>query len=81
MNLTALAVADVRGAPLPPPRRARRTATWCQPLDDVRAARQAGVSLARWARFAARCDTFSSLSLADPMPFVRGRVLASLRPH
>ena len=78
VNLPALAVADVRGEARPAPRAVQRTATWCQPLDDIRAAREAGLPLSRWARFASRCDTYSSLSVADPMPFVRGRILAGV---
>lgn len=79
VNLPAIAVADVTGRERPAVRPARRSATWCQPLDDVRAAREAGLPLTRWARFAARCTTFSSVSLLDPMPIVRSRVLPGLR--
>lgn len=85
VNLPALAVADVTGRPVRPAPAARRTATWCVPLDDVRAAREAGLPMRDWARFAARCDTYSSVSLLDPLPFVRGRLLPGvarkLRPR
>lgn len=70
-NLPALVVADLTGRPRaavgPPP-----CATWCRPVRDLAAARNAGESLASWARFALRCDVLSSVALDDPMPFVRG---------
>jgi predicted ATP-grasp superfamily ATP-dependent carboligase len=79
VNLPALVYADLTGRPRPPGRRATRRIAWCIPLSDLRAAHAAGLSLGAWLRWALRCDAYSGLALADPMPFVRGALWQACR--
>ena len=72
VNLPALVIADLVGAPRPAVGRVRAGVTWCQPVRDVRAARAHGVPLRAWLRFLATCDAPSNLVVRDPLPFVRG---------
>jgi predicted ATP-grasp superfamily ATP-dependent carboligase len=72
VNLPALVHADLTGGPRPAVRTARAGATWCFHLYDALAAREQGVPLRRWLRFAASADAMSTFSWTDPLPFVRG---------
>ena len=74
VNLPALVIADLAGAPRPSISPVRAGVTWCQPVRDVRAARAHGLSLHEWMRFLATCDAPSNLVARDPLPFVRGLV-------
>ena len=54
---------------------------WCTPLDDWRAAKESGVSLASWLAWALGCEVKSRFAWDDPMPFLRpklNRVLSRL---
>jgi predicted ATP-grasp superfamily ATP-dependent carboligase len=68
VNIPALVYADLAGRPRPAAQ-ARSGVCWCHPKDFL-AARQAGVPLARWARWAATCEAKAFWSWEDPLPFV-----------
>jgi predicted ATP-grasp superfamily ATP-dependent carboligase len=72
MNVPALYHADVTGRPRPAFGPVRPGARWVQPSYDVRAARQVGVPLGAWLRWARGCDAVSGLSASDPLPFFPG---------
>jgi D-aspartate ligase len=72
VNLPALVHADLTGAPRPEGRRAGRRVAWCQPLTDLRAAYEAGMSPLAWLRWARQCRAVSGLAPDDPLPFIRG---------
>jgi D-aspartate ligase len=72
VNLPALVHADLTGTPRPAGRRAVRRVAWCQPLTDLRAAYEAGMSPLAWLRWARRCRAVSGLAPDDPLPFIRG---------
>ena len=44
---------------------------WCRPWKDFPAAREAGEPLFAWARWTIGCQAKSTLSIDDPLPFVR----------
>jgi D-aspartate ligase len=71
VNIPALVYADLTGAPRPAPARLRAGLRWCRPWKDFPAAREAGESLASWTRWTIGCEAKSTLSLDDPLPFVR----------
>jgi D-aspartate ligase len=71
VNLPALAYADLTGEPRPPSGPLRPGVTWCQPWDDRKAARAAGLSTVAWMTWAIRCDARSGAGWNDPMPFLR----------
>jgi len=79
LNLPALLYADVTGRPRPPGRRARPGARWCDPLPDLQAVREAGGSPRAWARWAAGCDAVSGWAWDDPLPFLAGTLLPTVR--
>jgi D-aspartate ligase len=58
-------------APLPR-RVARPGVSWCQLERDVLAAREAGMGVGRWALWAARADTRSTVDPVDPLPALAG---------
>lgn len=68
VNIPALVYADLTGRPRPAVQ-VRSGVCWCHPKDFL-AARQAGVPLARWARWAATCEAKAFWSWEDPLPFV-----------
>ena len=72
VNLPALVHADLTGSPRPDGRRATRRVAWCQPLTDLRAAYESGMSPLQWLRWARRCRAVSGLAPDDPLPFIRG---------
>jgi predicted ATP-grasp superfamily ATP-dependent carboligase len=72
VNLPALVHADLTGSPRPSGRRATRRVAWCQPLTDLRAAYESGMSPLAWLRWARRCRAVSGLAPDDPLPFIRG---------
>ena len=74
VNIPAIAYAEMAGLPRPPVGPARPGVTWCSPLDDARAARQAGMRPRAWLRFAATCDVRCGLSRADWRPAVEGMI-------
>ena len=79
VNLPALMVAELTGAPFPPLARARPGVRWMEPRQDVAAVREQGGSLVRWAPWALRCEAKSGAALDDPMPILRGKVWPRLR--
>jgi D-aspartate ligase len=80
VNIPALVVADLAGEPRPPAGPARPGVTWCDPAPDLSAAREHGISTARWLRWAAlSCDVTSATHWRDPMPFLRGKVWQRMR--
>ena len=68
VNIPALVYADLAGRARPAVQ-ARSGVRWCHPKDFL-AARQAGVPLTRWARWAATCEAKAFWSWEDPLPFV-----------
>jgi D-aspartate ligase len=72
VNLPALVHADLTGAPRPAGRRVVRPVAWCQPLTDLRAAYESGISPIAWLRWARRCRAVCGLAPDDPLPFIRG---------
>lgn len=78
VNLPALVFADLTGAPLPAPAQARPGMHWCYPWYDALAAREWGVSPARWLPWMLSCEAKSAVALDDPMPFLRGVLLRRL---
>lgn len=79
MNLAAVAYADLAGRPRPPLGPLRPGVRWCQPAEDFKAAREAGVPLRRWLRFLATCEARSVLAWDDPRPFLGGVLAPALR--
>ena len=78
VNIPAVVWADLTGTPRPARRTARPGVRWSRLELDVRAARQEGVGLGSWLRWALRTEIRSTLDPADPLPLVTGRVLAPL---
>lgn len=72
VNIPALVHADLTGAPRPAQSPLRAGTTWCDPVEDLRAARAVGGSARGWLRWARGCRARSSCALDDPLPFVRG---------
>jgi predicted ATP-grasp superfamily ATP-dependent carboligase len=71
VNIPAVVYADRAGERRPPAVRARAGMTWCLPWWDASVAPEHGISLRRWAGFAARCDARSLIAVDDPGPTVR----------
>jgi D-aspartate ligase len=69
VNVPALVHADLTGRPHPPGRRVRPGVRWCSP-HDLFAARNDGVSLARWLPWALGCEAKHAWARDDPMPFI-----------
>lgn len=72
VNIPALVHGDLTGRPRPRAVAARAGTTWVKPWRDPFAAREDGISLRRWMRWALRTETTSVLAWHDPMPFLRG---------
>jgi D-aspartate ligase len=71
VNIPALVYADLTGSPRPAVARLNAGVRWCRPWKDLPAARAAGMPLTTWASWTFRCEAKSTLSLDDPLPFVR----------
>jgi D-aspartate ligase len=71
LNIPALVYADLTGTPRPASTRAKAGVRWCRAWKDWPAAREAGMPLATWLSWAARCEAKSALSWSDPMPLLR----------
>jgi D-aspartate ligase len=78
VNLPAIAYADLTGRPRPGVASNPRRVMWCDPLQDLRAARAAGVPPLAWLRWLLRCRSISGLAWRDPLPFVRGKLGAAV---
>jgi predicted ATP-grasp superfamily ATP-dependent carboligase len=74
VNIPALVHGDLTGRPRPRAVSARPGTTWVKPWRDPVAAREDGISLRQWTRWALGADTTSVLAWDDPMPFLRGMV-------
>jgi predicted ATP-grasp superfamily ATP-dependent carboligase len=70
VNIPAVVWADLAGRPRPAVRPVRVGVSWCSSW-DLQAAREAGVPLARWLAWAARCEARSMMALDDPVPLLR----------
>jgi predicted ATP-grasp superfamily ATP-dependent carboligase len=73
VNLPAMVYADLTGHPRPAATAPRRV-VWCDPLQDVRAARTEGISPLAWLRWVRGCEAICGLARKDPLPFMRGRL-------
>lgn len=71
VNLPALVFRDLTAPGGPRPHDWRPGVHWCAPAHDLQAARAAGMPLARWLAWAARCEAKSGFALDDPLPLVR----------
>ncbi len=71
VNIPALVYADLAGSPRPPAMQVKAGVRWCRPWKDFPAARAAGMPLTRWASWTFACEAKSTLSLDDPLPFLR----------
>jgi D-aspartate ligase len=78
VNLPAFVLADLLGLPRPPRVPARPGVRWCRLEHDIRAARQDGLGYGAWLRWAAACETRSTLDPLDPLPLLGGKLLAPL---
>lgn len=74
LNLPAVVLADLTGTERPAPAEARPGVRWTSPIRDFRAARAQGWLVPSWIWWSVRCDTFQTMSLRDPLPFLRGAV-------
>jgi D-aspartate ligase len=70
VNIPALVYSDLCGLARPFVAPARAGVSWCRVWQDIRAARQAGMSFGAWARWAYNCDAKSAMAWDDPMPFL-----------
>ena len=68
-----LVQADLTARPRPAPAKARPGVCWCHISRDRLAARQSGVSTARWLAWVARCEA-KAITSDDPMPFLRPKL-------
>jgi D-aspartate ligase len=74
VNIPAVVYADLTGRPRPAAARARAGVRWLWPSADLRAAREAGVPLRTWLRWALGADANSAFALTDPAPLVARRL-------
>jgi D-aspartate ligase len=72
VNLPALVYADLIGRERPAALRSPRHVMWCEPLQDLRAARAERISPVAWLRWVRGCDAICGLAREDPLPFLRG---------
>ena len=72
VNLPAMVYADLVGLRRPPSGPVREGVRWCVGWKDRRAARDAGLPLRTWLRFAASAEATSVLDGTDPLPFLLG---------
>ncbi len=72
VNLPDLVYRDLVGLPRPPARRARPGVSWCSLPNDLFAARDERIGLARWLAWVLRCEAISAFAWTDPLPLVRG---------
>ena len=69
VNIPAVVYADLTGRPRHPVGHARPGVRWCSP-NDLFAARQERVSLARWVPWALSCEAKLAWAPDDPVPFL-----------
>jgi D-aspartate ligase len=74
VNLPAMVYADLTGREFPAAAPSPRRVTWCDPLQDLRAAHAQGISQLAWLRWARGCDAICGLAWEDPLPFLRGKL-------
>ncbi len=79
VNIPALVYADLTATKRPQSSQARAGVRWCRIWKDFPAARNAGVPLAHWLDFTARCEAKSGFSWDDPMPLPRAALHRSIR--
>ena len=70
VNLPAEVWSDLTGLPVPRRTRPRATASWCSPW-DLQTAREWGVPVHAWLRWAATVEARSMADWRDPAPFLR----------
>jgi D-aspartate ligase len=79
VNLPAMVYADLTGRERPPARAEAAGVVWCDPLQDLRAARGAGISPLAWLRWLSGCAAVCGLAREDPQPFLRGKLWPAVR--
>jgi len=70
VNLPALVYGDLIGAPRPRMVPVHAGYRWCKPWKDHSAARESGMSLAKWVPWVLRCEAKSGLAWDDPVPVI-----------
>ncbi len=70
-NIPAIVYADLAGRPRPPATRVKAGVRWCRAWKDFPAARAGGLPLHAWTPWFIGCETKSTLSWDDPLPFLR----------
>jgi predicted ATP-grasp superfamily ATP-dependent carboligase len=71
VNLPGIAYADLTGTSAGPPPSPKVGLTWCKPWHDVLAARESGMTLLAWSRWAWTTDAKRAVSRDDPWPLAR----------
>ncbi|MGI9609927.1 MAG: ATP-grasp domain-containing protein [Acidimicrobiia bacterium] len=69
VNIPEMVMHDLTHGPPPPGTRVatpERLTTWCKPWEDVFAARDHGIGIGEWIRWAWKCDSKRALSIHDP---------------
>ncbi len=72
VNVPELAFRDLVGLPRRSPGPARAGVRWVYRDEDARAAREAGIGLRHWLRWALSAEAVSGVAPDDPLPLVRG---------
>ncbi|MGY1682935.1 PIG-L family deacetylase [Geodermatophilus sp. SYSU D01176] len=72
VNIPAVVWADLVGLPRPPRTPARPGVAWCRLERDYLAAREAGMDMWTWVRWAAAAEVKTPLDLSDPVPMLAG---------
>jgi D-aspartate ligase len=70
VNIPATVWADLTGQPRPPAGPVRYGVSWFSSW-DLQAARQWGVPMGEWTRWAVRCKARSMMAFSDPLPLLR----------
>jgi D-aspartate ligase len=81
VNIPALVYADLAGLPRPAATAAKAGVRWCRPWRDFPAARAAGMPLTAWMSWMGGCEAKSTLTLDDPLPFMRSTLFRLVGRH
>ncbi len=79
VNIPAVVWADLAGLPRPTRTPARPGVAWCRPERDYLAAREEGLDMWRWLRWATAAETKTPFDLSDPIPMLAGALEPTYR--